>query len=89
MAAEVRAEPELATAESNLDDSSSRFTAGAAGFLLLTQCLWRRGLSLSDSCGKRSPSFASTSSVARWPASRITLRQGVRVVHDTGQRLAH
>jgi hypothetical protein len=21
---------------------------------------------------------------ARWPAARITLRQGVRVVHDTG-----
>jgi hypothetical protein len=25
--------------------------------------------------------------VARWPAARITLRQGIRVVHDTGQRL--
>jgi hypothetical protein len=23
-------------------------------------------------------------SVARWPAARITLRQGIRVVHDTG-----
>jgi hypothetical protein len=22
--------------------------------------------------------------VARWPAARITLRQGIRVVHDTG-----
>ena len=27
--------------------------------------------------------------VARWPTARITLRQGIRVVHDTGQRLAH
>jgi hypothetical protein len=27
--------------------------------------------------------------VARWPAARITLRQGVRVAHDTGQQLAH
>jgi len=27
--------------------------------------------------------------VARWPTARITLRQGARVVHDTGQRLAH
>jgi hypothetical protein len=27
--------------------------------------------------------------VARWPAARITLRQGIRVVHDTGQQLAH
>ena len=25
--------------------------------------------------------------VARWPAARITLRQGVRVVHDTGQEI--
>jgi hypothetical protein len=25
--------------------------------------------------------------VARWPAARITLRQGARVVHDTGPRL--
>jgi hypothetical protein len=24
--------------------------------------------------------------VARWPAARITLRQGARVVHETGQR---
>ena len=24
--------------------------------------------------------------VARWPAARIMLRQGARVVHDTGQR---
>jgi hypothetical protein len=23
--------------------------------------------------------------VARWPMARITLRQGIRVVHDTGQ----
>ena len=22
--------------------------------------------------------------IARWPAARITLRQGIRVVHDTG-----
>jgi hypothetical protein len=22
--------------------------------------------------------------VSRWPAARITLRQGIRVVHDTG-----
>jgi hypothetical protein len=27
--------------------------------------------------------------VARWPAARITLRQGARVLHDTGQQLAH
>ncbi len=27
--------------------------------------------------------------VARWPAARIMLRQDSRVVHDTGQRLAH
>ena len=27
--------------------------------------------------------------IARWPTARVTLRQGVRVVHDTGQRLAH
>jgi hypothetical protein len=27
--------------------------------------------------------------VARWPRTRITLRQGARVVHDTGQQLAH
>jgi hypothetical protein len=27
--------------------------------------------------------------VARWPSVRITLRQGARVVHDSGQRLAH
>jgi hypothetical protein len=27
--------------------------------------------------------------VARWPAARITLRQGIRVVHDTGRQLAH
>jgi hypothetical protein len=27
--------------------------------------------------------------IARWPMARITLRQGIRVVHDTGQRLAH
>jgi hypothetical protein len=27
--------------------------------------------------------------VACWPSARITLRQGIRVVHDTGQRLAH
>jgi hypothetical protein len=27
--------------------------------------------------------------VARWPAARIMLRQGARVVHDTGERLAH
>jgi hypothetical protein len=26
--------------------------------------------------------------VARWPAARITLRQGIRVVHDTGE-VAH
>jgi hypothetical protein len=26
--------------------------------------------------------------VARWPAARITLRQGIRVGHDTGQQLA-
>ena len=26
--------------------------------------------------------------VARWPAARITLRQGARVVHDTVERLA-
>ena len=26
--------------------------------------------------------------VARWPAARIMLRQGARVVRDTGQRLA-
>jgi len=26
---------------------------------------------------------------ARWPAARITLRQGIRVLHDTGQQLAH
>jgi hypothetical protein len=26
---------------------------------------------------------------ARWPTARITLRQGIRVVRDTGQRLAH
>ena len=25
--------------------------------------------------------------VARWPAARITLRQGIRVVHDTGPLL--
>jgi hypothetical protein len=25
--------------------------------------------------------------VVRWPAARITLRQGIRVVHDTGSRL--
>jgi hypothetical protein len=24
--------------------------------------------------------------VARWPAARITLRQGARVVHENGQR---
>jgi hypothetical protein len=24
--------------------------------------------------------------MARWPAARITLPQGVRVVHDTGQQ---
>jgi hypothetical protein len=24
--------------------------------------------------------------VARWPAARITLRQGARVVHESGQR---
>jgi hypothetical protein len=27
--------------------------------------------------------------IARWPMARITLRQGIRVVHETGQRLAH
>jgi hypothetical protein len=27
--------------------------------------------------------------VARWPMARITLRQGIRVVHDTGQQLVH
>jgi hypothetical protein len=27
--------------------------------------------------------------VARWPTARITLRQGIRVVHDTGRQLAH
>jgi hypothetical protein len=27
--------------------------------------------------------------VNRWPRVRITLRQGIRVVHDTGQRLVH
>jgi hypothetical protein len=27
--------------------------------------------------------------IARWPTARITLRQGARVVHDSGQRLAH
>jgi hypothetical protein len=27
--------------------------------------------------------------IARWPMARITLRQGARVVHDSGQRLAH
>jgi hypothetical protein len=27
--------------------------------------------------------------VMRWPMARITLRQGIRVVHDTGQQLAH
>jgi hypothetical protein len=27
--------------------------------------------------------------ILRWPAARITLRQGIRVVHDTGQQLAH
>jgi hypothetical protein len=27
--------------------------------------------------------------VTRWPLARITLRQGARVVHDTGQRLAY
>jgi len=26
----------------------------------------------------------SRAAVARWPAARITLRQGIRVVHDTG-----
>jgi hypothetical protein len=25
--------------------------------------------------------------VARWPMARITLRQGARVVHDSGQRV--
>lgn len=25
--------------------------------------------------------------VTRWPAARITLRQGIRVVHDTGRRV--
>ena len=25
--------------------------------------------------------------VARWPVARITLRQGIRVVHDTGSRV--
>ena len=27
--------------------------------------------------------------VARWPMARIMLRQGARVVHDSGERLAH
>jgi hypothetical protein len=27
--------------------------------------------------------------IARWPSARITLRQGIRVLHDTGQQLAH
>ena len=27
--------------------------------------------------------------IARWPTARIILRQGIRVVHDTGQRLAY
>ena len=27
--------------------------------------------------------------VARWPTARIMLRQGARVVHDTGEWLAH
>jgi hypothetical protein len=27
---------------------------------------------------------ATRAAVARWPAARIILRQGIRVVHDTG-----
>jgi hypothetical protein len=27
--------------------------------------------------------------VARWPKARIMLRQDARVVHDSGERLAH
>jgi hypothetical protein len=27
---------------------------------------------------------ANQAAVARWPAARIALRQGIRVVHDTG-----
>jgi len=27
--------------------------------------------------------------IARWPTARMILRQGIRVVHDTGQRLAY
>ena len=27
--------------------------------------------------------------VARWPMARIMLRQGARVVHNSGERLAH
>ena len=27
--------------------------------------------------------------ITRWPMERVMLRQGARVVHDTGQRLAH
>jgi hypothetical protein len=35
--------------------------------------------------GKGYP-LGNRAAVARWPAARITLRQGARVVHESGQR---
>jgi hypothetical protein len=35
--------------------------------------------------GKRPPARR-RAAVARWPAARITLRQGARIVHESGQQ---
>jgi hypothetical protein len=32
---------------------------------------------------------AKRAAVARWPMARVMLRQGTRVVHDSGEQLAH
>ena len=69
-------------------------TAGAAGFLPKTHFAFR--IDIWDNTGGSIVEHVAGvddfevaeatywAAVARWPRARITLRQGIRVVHDTG-----
>jgi hypothetical protein len=47
------------------------------------------GESIVDHVASKLAEATYRAAVARWPMARIMLRQGARVVHDTGERLAH
>jgi len=54
-----------------------------------TACRPRRWDDVGESIVEQVVRGSGGAAVARWPMARIMLRQGARVVHDSGERLTH